>query len=39
MADDKKKTAKKATKKVVKKAPEAPVVTRGEFTQRGKGKP
>jgi len=36
MADDKKKTAKKATKKVEKKAP---VVTRGTYTQRGKGKP
>tara|TARA_Y100001951_G_scaffold70854_1_gene57780 strand:+ start:28 stop:138 length:111 start_codon:yes stop_codon:yes gene_type:complete len=36
MADDKKKTAKKTVKKAVKKAP---VVTRGEYTHRGKGKP
>jgi len=36
MADDKKKTAKKTVKKAVKKAP---VVTRGKYTQRGKGKP
>ena len=35
MADDKKKTAKKTVKKAVKKAP---VVTRGTYTQRGKGK-
>ena len=39
MADDKKKTAKKTAEKVVKKAPKAPVVVRGEYTQRGKGKP
>ena len=39
MADDKKKTAKKTVKKAVKKAPETPVVVRGEYTQRGKGKP
>ena len=36
MADDKKKTAKKTVKTTVKKTP---VVTRGIYTQRGKGKP
>ena len=35
MADDKKKTAKKPAKKAEKKTP---VIPRGTYTQRGKGK-